>query len=1225
MNFRSAILFAFSLFLISGFTQLRGQGQSIQTILDSIEIDTLINSGPKDNRINFAVMNRASGNDFTDKAEFMQMLYDDLYRTFSVGDSLEKPPYAQYREFFNLYGVWWPNAQSDQTGWHWDTLKAVRDSLWLPWADTINGWATLISTTKTGGGGGAGLLRWKRTGEAKIFGMGWETFLHEFGHTMPGQLDEYSADGSWSGGQCWETPNTTGELLWENIPWRLWIDKSTPLPTPYTGQYLNTIGAFEGAMTNYFGCHRPTARGCYMGAGGFGDGYGLYNCSPCIQRIICFTYLYVDVIENPSPANPNLSVTGAQTMTFKADVIKPNPNTQTYQWLLNGKEIATGVDSVSVTFGNCDEYELTFIVLDTNPLIRYDPKFEEIYPLPIEKHTWTIDQTNVGSYNLAASASAKAPDCSGAINGEVAFNITGGTGPYTVYQDGLATTNPVTGLDTGAFQFYVVDANGCGVPSNAYVAQPTLLEPQLCSQHNGSTWSIDVSDDNYSSLTYLWSTGDTTQTVTGLQDGTYSVAATTDSGCTVSDTITLTASSVPLSVSSTIIPSDADGATGKIYLEVNGGVGPYSVKWYDNPYIDLTDTDTSKIDASGTTWGHLPEMAYDDDLGTKWLHFNPPNTVWNSYEFSTPTTIRSYSMTSADDVPARDPKDWYFEASNNGTNWVILDSVQNEVFNSRFEKHSYPLNNSTAYTYYRFNITDNQGDLATQLQELEYIGSDPTATLKENKNVRDFFSRTDLAPGTYSFVVTDANNTCIKDTIDVGLTNSFTATGLTVVKNGNCGVKIDQPDPNHTYYWFADEEASDLLGTGNTYIPKTSGNYFVGAFDNTTGGLSSNRKGFAVTVELIPDSVYSTTDTVFVSNPLPDVQYYWYSTDSCGSPIDSGNYFLPGTVPGDFYVAARSSKIYPAPIDPATLPGIVMHADASDMDGNDTIDDPQWVTGSLYDWVFRHGNSWTNNWFAYRGNYQNGLGIVDFATIWLQALDSSFSGFQSILMCYKENALSWPDKAPWERLSDVIPRHTDSTQLFSSNAPSSTLNGTTFLNGEIVNPLTTPNPMEFCILGVVPTAANYGWFNYNDEHWEGQLAEILLYSGAISDSLMQGASEFLRQKWISTAELESPRLGFMWNGMIIGNEPPIVSQREIEVYPNPSSGQQWVEFEVQPNEKVELMLIDGFGRRIYSNKFSTGSHKIEISGFMRGKSGMHFVVLKGSGDWKASARVMKVD
>ena len=197
------------------------------------------------------------------------------------------------------------------------------------------------------------------------------------------------------------------------FPGDIWIEDDTPLPTPYTEEYLDKFGAFEGAMTNYFGCHRPTARGCFMGAGGFGEGYGEELCAVCQQRVICYLYKYVNVIENPMPTQSSIDVTGNQMVNFSAEVLKPEPNTQKYEWFLNGKLIAEGVEEIELAFGSCDEYELVFAVTDTNSLVRYDPKFDNFYPKPYREVKWIINQTDVDDYNFESDLITQNPDCTG--------------------------------------------------------------------------------------------------------------------------------------------------------------------------------------------------------------------------------------------------------------------------------------------------------------------------------------------------------------------------------------------------------------------------------------------------------------------------------------------------------------------------------------------------------------------------------------------------------------------------------------------------------------------------------------------------------------------------------------------------------------------------------------------------------------------------------------------
>lgn len=1195
-----------------------GSCLTLSGLIDQQLFDTLCYGGPKDNRINFVIQNRGVGNgngNFNSADELRAALEETFLPAFQYGDSKAKMPYAQYKNFFNLYAAYWPDAPTDQTWWSFDIIKDMRDELFLPWANEETGWVTWFSTTKFGGGGGAGLDREARVGDGKMYGTDFETLLHEFGHTMPGLLDEYTSSGEWSGNQCFETPNTTQYLVKDSIPWRRWIEEDVPLPTPYDGNYEQVIGAFEGGLTNYFGCHRPTAKGCYMGAGGFGEGYGEDLCSPCIQRVICFLYKYVNVIENPQPANAELSVNGAETLTFSAEVVAPAPNTQHYQWFLNGKLIAEHTTEVDVTFGACDVYELKFTVTDTTELVRYDEKFDETYPKPYREFVWTIDQQAVNSYDLTASASSQNADCTGEQNGSVEFTVQGGQTPYEFWLNGQAVNNPVSALAPGNQAFIVVDANGCAVQQTVTVAQDPLLDLEICSALDG-TWEVTVQSDNYNinQLDLLWSTGATGTTVTGLLDGEYSLTAMSD-GCTVTENFSLVSAPEKLEVDEQAYPAEMGEATGVIHLEVTGGTPAYQVRWYDRLMKDLTNTDLDHISASGTTWDHLPEMAFDDDLATKWLHAVPTN-AWVGYEFPAPTTIAYYAITSADDVPARDPEDWLFQGSNDGTNWVTLDQRSGEDFPNRFQRRAFPISTPTAFSHYRLFVQSSAGENQIQLQELEFIGTDPGEPFFYNPEMDDRLSRTELAPGEYRYEVTDASAGCAQAVVPISVYARFTALGLKVIQESDCSVAIEAPDPAYDYYWLSDEMGSQVFAVGNTFQPPYAGNFYVAAAPTGTTEWSHNRKGFAVTMPAAP-AVAALSDTAIgVVDPEAGFEYRWYTTEACGTPVHIGPVLTPGSEATTYYLAAISTAEYPEPMDPATLPGLILRMDAADLDGDGLIDDPAPATSSTLEWYFPTGNNWAlDNWFAYRSNYQNGLGIADWATLWLQRIENSVSNYQTVLMAYQENPLSWEGTAPMEGLSTVIPRHSDASQLYSSEAPASTLNGQTYLNGQLVDPLTTENPMEFCILGTVFTSPSSAAIFYTDVHWEGKIGEMLFFDQALTVEQMQGASEYLRQKWISTADLESPRTAYEWEGTVATQDP---ARKKLQVFPNPTTG--LVHFSQPLPEGAMVRVLDMRGLVVLEQANTSRSRSLDLSAL---PAGLYLLEVREAGEVLVWVKVVR--
>jgi len=110
--------------------------------------------------------------------------------------------------------------------------------------------------------------------------------------------------------------------------------------------------------------------------------------------------------------------------------------------------------------------------------------------------------------------------------------VTGGTPPYT-YEWTNATIvfggNSVT-LLPGPYGLIVIDANGCFLVVSfevlAAVSYDIDITPASCDAADGTAEVVPIG--NPPNLTYAWSTGDTTQTATGLAQGWYSVTVTDD-------------------------------------------------------------------------------------------------------------------------------------------------------------------------------------------------------------------------------------------------------------------------------------------------------------------------------------------------------------------------------------------------------------------------------------------------------------------------------------------------------------------------------------------------------------------------------------------------------------------------------------------------------------------------------------------------------------------------
>jgi predicted alpha-1,2-mannosidase len=115
--------------------------------------------------------------------------------------------------------------------------------------------------------------------------------------------------------------------------------------------------------------------------------------------------------------------------------------------------------------------------------------------------------------------------------------------------------------------------------------------------------------------------------------------------------------------------------------------------------------------------GEAKAQIFDGDKGTKWLTF--ATTGWVQAKLAAPLTVSAYALTSANDVPERDPKDWQLQGSTDGSTWTTLDSQTGQTFTTRGQTREFTVARPQAFAYYRLNVTANGGAPIVQLAELE--------------------------------------------------------------------------------------------------------------------------------------------------------------------------------------------------------------------------------------------------------------------------------------------------------------------------------------------------------------------------------------------------------------------------------------------------------------------------------------------------------------------------
>jgi len=136
---------------------------------------------------------------------------------------------------------------------------------------------------------------------------------------------------------------------------------------------------------------------------------------------------------------------------------------------------------------------------------------------------------------------------------------------------------------------------------------------------------------------------------------------------------------------------------------------------------------------TGSPTGEAYTNLIDNNVNTKYLTFNP--SAWIQYQAPSSYIVKGYTISSANDAPERDPLNWTLQGSANGSSWTTIDTRANEDFPGRLQKRIFRFNNTAAYQYYRFNLSNNSGTIL-QLAEIELFGEPSSnATIAIVKNL----------------------------------------------------------------------------------------------------------------------------------------------------------------------------------------------------------------------------------------------------------------------------------------------------------------------------------------------------------------------------------------------------------------------------------------------------------------------------------------------------------
>ncbi|WP_276131755.1 DUF7619 domain-containing protein [Polluticoccus soli] len=496
----------------------------------------------------------------------------------------------------------------------------------------------------------------------------------------------------------------------------------------------------------------------------------------------------------------------------------------TYQWYDKTNTLVGTSNPLTIAAG---QYKL--VVTDANSCSYSDDSV-------------TIYETN----NINFTVSSTTANCT---NGTAtATTPTGGVAPYSFLWSNTATSQSISGLVKGQYTVTATDAQGCKAMRYVNVAQSVniganiTLTPATCVQNNGS--ATVFGSGGTPPYTYLWSNSGTTQTITGLTAGSYSVKVTDANGCFGTNSQYLS-SSTPVNAQVTTTPSSCTSATGSATLSITGGLAPYNIQWFTVP---AQTTTTATTLAAGTYSFKITDA--NNCVRTGSVNVPPINNVMVSVSAINATCTLSNGSLAATATGGATPYSYLWSNSATtpaisglaagGYSVKVTDNAGCSKTVSKSVAKSSPVNAALSSTPVSC-IFNSDGSITANV----WGGTAPYTYNWSNSQTTQTI--TGLKPGYYSVTVTDAN----------GCT-AFQSTILTYnASNNSCyctitGTVYNDANSNCT------QDAGEL-GIPNIQIHASGLGY---AYTNSAGVYSFKA----------PTGSYTISETVKAAYPLASCQ-----------------------------------------------------------------------------------------------------------------------------------------------------------------------------------------------------------------------------------------------------------------------------------------------------------------------------------------------------------------
>ena len=317
-----------------------------------------------------------------------------------------------------------------------------------------------------------------------------------------------------------------------------------------------------------------------------------------------FTYLWsngaiTEDLNNIDAGNYNVTITDSNNCSDELAFILSNPtsftvNSATDQIDCNGDN--DGLIDLQISGG----------VGPFDYLWSNGATTEDISNLAPGSYSVTIEDANlcqeIQSFTiieptaLVHSALSGDVDCFGNNNGSINLSVSGGYPPYDYTWSNGQTGSSVENLPAGDYTVTISDNVDCSKIESFSISTPEALVGVIDASQipcfSSANGAVDLTVSGGSTpYSFVWSNGATTEDISNLEAGTFSVIITDNNNCTTTEQVTIEMTNeleINDITNSVSCNGDSDGS---IDINVTGGNGNYTYEWSNG----LTSEDLSNL------------------------------------------------------------------------------------------------------------------------------------------------------------------------------------------------------------------------------------------------------------------------------------------------------------------------------------------------------------------------------------------------------------------------------------------------------------------------------------------------------------------------------------------------------------------------------------------------------------------------------------------------------